>query len=310
MPRFSVIIPVYNKEKHLSKTLESVLQQSHADFEVIIVNDGSTDSSEKIIKTFKDPRFHYIKQENQGVSVARNTGIKAANANYIALLDADDIWDHQYLESINTLIDSHPKQHVFACACTIESSGATHSPIYSIKNIVPNNTYTLSYFTSSFVNTILTSSSTVLHKSVLETIGYYNPVLRSGEDTDLWIRVGLGYNVVFLNTPLATYRFEPSSLSNSPKQVKNTLDLDCYEKHIANHTGLKKLLDLNRYSLALFAKRTGNKKNYLKYKKGIDQKSLNKKQRFLINAPSFVLRSLVSVKGGLEKVGLQLSTYK
>ena len=98
--------------------------------------------------------------------------------------------------------------------------------------------------------------------------------------------------MVFLNTPLATYRFEATSLSNSPKQVKKALDLDCYEKHIASHKGLKKFLDLNRYSLALHAKIAGNKKDYLKYKKGIDFKNINKKQRFLISAPSVILKVL------------------
>lgn len=310
MPRFSVIIPVYNKEKYLSKTIESVLQQSFLDFEIIIINDGATDSSEKIIEGFKDPRIQYIKQENQGVSAARNAGIKAANTNYIALLDADDIWKENYLEQINTLIEGYPKQHVFAAVCAIESRGAIYNPSYSLAKLSPNNSYVVSYFTASYINTILTSSSTVLHKSVFQTIGYYNTMLRSGEDTDLWIRVGLDYKVVFLNTPLATYRFEASSLSNAPKQVKKALDLDCYEKHIASHKGLKKFLDLNRYSLALHAKIAGNKRDYVKYKKGIDFKNINKKQRFLVSLPRLVLMGLRAAKGVLEKIGLQLSTYK
>ena len=310
MPRFSVIIPVYNKEKYLSKTIESVLQQSFIDFEIIIINDGATDSSEKIIEGFKDPRIQYIKQENQGVSAARNAGIKAANTNYIALLDADDIWKENYLEQINTLIEGYPKQHVFAAVCAIESRGSIYNPSYSLAKLSPNNSYVVSYFTASYINTILTSSSTVLHKSVFQTIGYYNTMLRSGEDTDLWIRVGLDYKVVFLNTPLATYRFEASSLSNAPKQVKKALDLDCYEKHIASHKGLKKFLDLNRYSLALHAKIAGNKRDYVKYKKGIDFKNINKKQRFLVSLPRLVLMGLRTAKGVLEKVGFQLSTYK
>ena len=310
MTRFSVLIPVYNKEKHLSKTIESVLQQSFIDFELIIVNDGATDTSETIIKSFTDPRINYIKQENQGVSVARNTGINAANANYIALLDADDIWKEDYLEKIDALIDEYPKQDVFAAVCTIESRGSTYQPTYSIANLSPNKSYVVSYFAASYINTILTSSSTVLHKDVFEKIGYYNPSLPSGEDTDLWIRLGIDYTVVFLNTPLATYRYEPTSLSNSPKKVKKALDLDCYEKHIASHTGLKKFLDLNRYSLALHAKIAGNKEDYLKYKKGIDFKNINKKQRFLVGLPRLILMGLRTAKGVLEKVGLQLSTYK
>ena len=309
MLKFSVIIPVYNKEKHLSKTIESVLQQSFIDFELIIVNDGATDTSEAIIKGFTDPRINYIKQKNQGVSVARNTGINAANADYIALLDADDIWKEDYLEKIDALIDEYPKQDVFAAVCTIESRGSTYKPTYSIANLSPNKSYVVSYFSSSYINTILTSSSTVLHKDVFETIGYYNPTLPSGEDTDLWIRLGIVYTVVFLNTPLATYRYEITSLSNSSKKVKKALDLDCYEKHISSCKGLKKFLDLNRYSLALHAKIAGDKKDYLKYKKGIDLKNINKKQRFLLSSPSVILGILLRVKVILEKNGLQLSTY-
>ena len=264
MPRFSVIIPVYNKEKQLSNTIESVIKQRFEDFELIVVNDGATDTSEAIIKSFTDPRIHYIKQKNQGVSVARNTGINAANADYIALLDADDLWKEDYLQQIDALIDGYPKQHVFATVCTIESRGKMYKPTYSVANLSPDKSYVLPYFASSYINTILTSSSTVVHKDVFETIGHYNPTLRSGEDTDLWIRLGLAYTVVFLNTPLATYRFEATSLSNSPKQVKKALELDCYEKHISSHKGLKKFLDLNRYSLALHAKIAGNKEDYLK----------------------------------------------
>jgi glycosyltransferase involved in cell wall biosynthesis len=308
--RFSVVIPVYNKEKHLAKTLKSVLQQSFTYFEVIIVNDGSTDTSEDIIKEFTDSRIEYIYQKNQGVSVARNTGIKAARAPFIALLDADDLWDLQYLKEIDKLIHTYPEQHVFASVCNIQSSENVYKATYSIANIAPNKTYVLPYFASSYINTILTSSSTVLHRDVFETIGSYNPELRSGEDTDLWIRLGLAYTVVFLNTPLATYRYEASSLSNSPKEVKNTLALDSYEKHIASHKGLKKFLDLNRFSLALIAKRLGNKKDLIEYKGKIDLASLNTKQRILLNTPSCILKGLLHLKGFLEKLGIQLSAYK
>lgn len=310
MLKFSVIIPVYNKEKHLSKTIESVLYQSFKDFEIIIINDGATDSSEKIIKGYKDTRIQYIKQKNQGVSVARNTGIKAASAKYIALLDADDTWGEDYLEKINALIDSYPKQHVFATVCRIESKGSFYNPSYSITKLTPNKSYVLSYFTSSYINTILTSSSTVLDKNVFEKIGYYNPKLRTGEDTDLWIRLGICYEVVFLNDVLATYRYVDSSLSNSTKTDHHTLDLDIYEKHTKTHEGLKKFLDLNRYSLALMAKRTGNKQKTEKLIQKIAPESLNGKQRFLLKAPSVVVQGLFHIKHLLGIFGIQLSAYK
>ena len=105
-------------------------------------------------------------------------------------------------------------------------------------------------------------------------------------------------------------KFSRPEPEKNGSEVSNVTLVSMDEKHISSHKGLKKFLDLNRYSLALFAKTAGNKEDYLKYKKGIDLKNLNKKQRFLISAPSFVLNVLVWLKVVLEKNGLQLSTYK
>ena len=89
-PYFSVIIPLYNKEKYITDTLNSALNQSFQDFEVIIVDDGSTDESLEVVSRFQDPRIKIYKQENQGASVARNYGISQSQSDLIALLDADD----------------------------------------------------------------------------------------------------------------------------------------------------------------------------------------------------------------------------
>ena len=88
-PEFSVIIAIYNKEQFLKRTLQSVLDQDYAKFEVILVNDGSTDGSKEVIDSFSDPRIKYFEQENQGASAARNRGIKEASKPYLALLDAE-----------------------------------------------------------------------------------------------------------------------------------------------------------------------------------------------------------------------------
>lgn len=109
MSLISVIIPVYNKEKYISKSLKSVLAQTYSNWELILINDGSTDSSEQIILDIqeKEPRIKYIKQHNQGVSAARNTGIKHARGDYITFLDADDVYDSLFLEKmVNKIQDS------------------------------------------------------------------------------------------------------------------------------------------------------------------------------------------------------------
>ncbi|MFD2433455.1 glycosyltransferase family 2 protein [Mesonia maritima] len=98
MPFFSVVIPLFNKENHIYDTLTYILNQTFPDFEVIVVNDGSTDNSSNIVENFSDSRIRLFHQENQGASVARNFGISRAQSKYIALIDADDIWYSTHLE--------------------------------------------------------------------------------------------------------------------------------------------------------------------------------------------------------------------
>ena len=95
MPKISVIMPVYNVEKFVARSIESVLRQTHADFELILVDDGGNDQSLAICRNFKDPRIRIISQVNRGLAGARNTGIRNANGQYIALIDSDDLWHEE-----------------------------------------------------------------------------------------------------------------------------------------------------------------------------------------------------------------------
>ena len=113
--QFSVVIPLYNKEKYVEQTLKSVVGQTYQNFEVVIVNDCSTDNSVDVVKDIDDHRIKIIEHsENKGLSASRNTGINAATYPYIAFLDADDYWDSTYLETILSLIKEYPDESVFA----------------------------------------------------------------------------------------------------------------------------------------------------------------------------------------------------
>ena len=107
MIKFSVILPLYNKEKEIANTLKSVLNQTYKADEIIVVDDGSTDNSKEVVKKFKDVKL--IEQKNCGVSCARNRGIKEARNEYICFLDADDLWEEDFLEEIKRLIESFPQ---------------------------------------------------------------------------------------------------------------------------------------------------------------------------------------------------------
>ena len=116
---FSVVIPLYNKERFIDCTIKSILAQTFADFEIIVVNDGSTDAGAEIVAAIADSRIRLFNKENSGVSNARNYGIANASGRYIALMDADDRWDVKYLERMHEVILSHPEGRIFAC-CNAE----------------------------------------------------------------------------------------------------------------------------------------------------------------------------------------------
>jgi glycosyltransferase involved in cell wall biosynthesis len=120
MPYFSIVIPVYNKAAFLKATLDSVLAQSFTDFELILVNDGSTDDSAKVIAGFKDDRIKYFEKENGGASTARNFGIAQATSRYITFLDADDYWYPDFLQEMFRLTNRFAYEKIFAAAIEIE----------------------------------------------------------------------------------------------------------------------------------------------------------------------------------------------
>lgn len=309
MPKFSVVISVYNKEKYIADTLRSVLAQTFTDFEVVILNDGSTDNSESEILKFNDPRIRYFSKENQGASAARNFTIQQASTEYIALMDADDYWHPFYLEEQNRLINKFPQEAVFATATEIRRNGKTFKSNYSI-NTAKVDSVVIDYFEGSQLDSVLLSISTVLKKDVFDNVGWYNPKIKSGEDTDLYVRIGLKYKIVFSPKICATYILRKNSLVNAVKNFDEKASFEAYEVYEKEKPALKKFLDLNRYSLCVLAKIEGNEVAFLKNFQKINQENLSKKQQFLLRQNKTILKYLSQTKNNLEKLGLRLGTFK
>ncbi|MAB39243.1 MAG: glycosyl transferase [Aequorivita sp.] len=309
MPKFSVVISVFNKEKYIADTLKSVLAQTFTDFEVVILNDGSTDNSETEILKFKDPRIRYFSMENSGASAARNFTIQQAEAKYIALMDADDYWYPFYLEEQNRLVTEYPNESVFATATEIKRNRKIFKNSYSIQTI-GKDSIIVDYFESSQLDSVLLSISTVLKKDVFENVGWYNQKIKSGEDTDLYVRIGLKYKVVFSPKVCATYIVRKNSLFQSVKNLEEKANFEAYEVFEKNNPALKKFLDLNRYSLCVLAKIEGNKEAFQKNFKKINLENLSKKQQFLLRQNKTILKYLSKTKNNLEKLGLRLGTFK
>ncbi len=309
MAFFSIIIPLYNKEKFIENTIQSVLDQTFQDFEIIVVNDGSTDKSEEKLLKFKDSRIHYFYKKNEGVSIARNYGIEKTNADFITFLDADDYWYPKFLETMFTNISKAPNQKIFSAAIEFETSKKTIPSKYSISKT--NEDFEIvNYFMASMKETAICTSCAVFHKSIFEEIGNFDTKIKSGEDTDLWIRMGLIYPVVFSWKILARYVFDPESLSKNNNFIREKIDFSKFEKFEKTNLVLKKFLDLNRFSLAIKSKLAGEKVLFYTYYNGINLENLSLKKTFLLHLPVFALRILISFKTFLANLGIGSSVFK
>lgn len=308
MPFFSVIIPVYNKEKFIEKTLQSVLNQTFSDFEVIVINDGSTDESENKILDIKDDRINCFTKKNEGVAIARNFGILKATGSFICFLDADDYWYPNFLSVMKSYIEKLPTQKVFASAIEIETKKNKFPAQYSIPK---NNDYQIvNFFEASQYESVLWTSSVVIEKTVFEKTGIFDEKIKISEDTDLWIRIGLIYEVVFIWEILACYIYDNQSVSRNMNYVFEDYFFEKFKTEEKTNKKLKQYLDLNRFSSVIKLKINGDNKRAKKLIENIDTKSLSCKKRFLLNSPTFALKILIKIKSFLAEIGLGNAVFR
>jgi len=308
MPFFSVIIPLFNKETFIEATLKSVLEQRFTDFEIIIINDGSTDNSENVIAAFDDTRIRYFTKENTGASSARNLGIEKAQSNYISFIDADDYWYPTFLEEMFEKIKRFPEIKVFSAAIEIETPKSTFPAHYAIEK---TGAYEIvNYFTASTKETVICTSCAVFNKTIFEEIGTFDTDIKSGQDTDMWIRIGLKYPVLFSWKILARYVYDEKSLSKNKNYLDTKVNFSKFEEDEKTNPELKIFLDLNRFSLAIKYKIAGNKTLFQNYYDAIDLQNLELKKRILLLLPSFILKQLISLKTVLTNFGFGSSVFK
>lgn len=312
MPKFSVVIPLYNKEEFIKNSLNSVLSQSFQDFEIIIINDYSTDSSLKIVNQFSDKRIQIIEHhKNKGLSASRNTGVKIAKAKYIVFLDADDIWKPGFLEKIDFLIESYPQASLFATKYDVllkNNKVLEHQfHIKDFKNhgIIPN------FFTSNLNQSIFYPSCLCVHKRVFEKIGYYNETINYSEDVDFNIRSQTNFLFAYSEEALVTYlRVSENQITQGGLIGKKIPDYDFYEEKYKGRDDIKKYLDFQRYVKAKQCKLSGETKRYHNLVSRIDFKNLTRKQIFLLKSPKSLLQTVSNFKLFLLKIGIEITSYK
>ncbi len=209
VPFFTVVIPLYNKAPYVERALKSVFAQTFTDFEVIVVDDGSTDGGGEIVKQFNDPRLRLITQTNQGVAAARNRGIREAKADYIAFLDADDEWLPNHLETHRALIDKHGRQvSIFGTNyLTKVSEKLTTEPYKSGIYKYHEGVYKREFW--------LWTSATSMSRSLLIRLNGFRDY-SLGQDIDMWFRAGFHSDVAFSSVQTAIYHDVPNSAVKTP----------------------------------------------------------------------------------------------
>ena len=229
----SVVIPLYNKEKAIIATLQSVLAQTYTDFEVVVVDDGSTDNSLNVAREYASslpsfqgragvrPILRVIHKENGGVSSARNRGIKEAKGEYIAFLDADDVWDKAYLAEQLKMIHDFPGAAMWGINFAETNNGQL---VRKLETGLPAGYrgYVDNYFQmKGRISDLFCSSSVVINKDVFDKVGMFDERIKYAEDTDMWWRIIATHKVAFYDRYMVFYRYDAENRAlNQTRQLK------------------------------------------------------------------------------------------
>ena len=216
----SVVIPLYNKVATIERAINSVLNQTVQDFELIVVNNGSTDGSEKVVETIHDPRIKLLSQDNQGVSMARNNGIAAATGGHIAFLDADDEWMPTFLETVTKLRKQYPECAVFATAYRRCDAQGQFSDI-RLNNIPDAEDFIMdNYFeVAATSDPPFCSISVMVSKEALDAIDGFPRGIHQGEDLLTWARLAANYKIAYSKLPQSIFYTGETTAMGIPKRI-------------------------------------------------------------------------------------------
>ena len=240
-PRFSVIMPLYNKAPYVKKALESVVAQTYKEWELIIIDDGSTDGSADVVRDFirafqiSNFRIQILLQENAGVAAARNNGVKASHGQFLCLLDADDWWELTFLEEVKKLIHEYPEAGIYATNYVYYKPGKTHVALNLPHGYI---NYPDAYLHSKQMP--IWTGATCMPLKVFDEMGGFPVGIKLGEDFLLWAKTALHYKVAFCENPLAYYN------NDVPASLRATRNLHAPEHHMLFHFDSLESLIANR----------------------------------------------------------------
>jgi len=261
-PTVSIIIPTYNRRQSIGRSIESVLNQTYRDFELIIVDDGSTDNTKELVADFNDERIRYVRhEENKGEAAARNTGIKAARCDYIAYQDSDDEWLPEKLaRQIELLENASPEVGViYTGFWKAENHKRTYVPFSWVSQ--KNGDIHKELLKGNFIG----SPVVLIKKECFNKVGLFDEKLRNLVDWEMWLRVSKYYHFKCIDEPLVIAHYHSDNVSSNHHAFIETLE-SVLEKYSDEFTSDKKLMAkcyIDIGNLLVVHKETQNGRNYL-----------------------------------------------
>jgi glycosyltransferase involved in cell wall biosynthesis len=248
----TVVIPLYNKENYIKRAVQSVLSQTIQAFEIVIIDDGSTDNSYHAVVEIGDPRIRVIQQKNAGASAARNRGIEEAKTDLIAFLDADDEWKPTFLETVFRLIEQYPEAGAYATAYQIIlKNGRKITPKIESIPQTPWEGLIEQYSKCVLRDLPVISSGVIVPKKTFEKVGLFAINHHHGEDQDMWFRISIHNQIAYSHTNQVTYyRGLPNSMctilyTSQPYPIIKTI------KNAVKNEEVEASSELNEYLVKL-----------------------------------------------------------
>ena len=296
MARFSVIMPLYNKAPYVRKAVESVVEQTYGDWELIVVDDCSTDGSATVVEKIVDPRIRIVRLGvNGGVGAARNRAVAESTAAHICFLDADDWWEPTFLEEMAGLVERHPGAGIYGTGYYIVKNGRKRVAPIGVDEGFTEGEINYCQVYARTLCMPLTSISVCMPRRVFDEAGGFPTDVKLGEDFLLWLRIALTHKTVLLNRPLANYNqdvavtFRGTHHLHPPEQ--NMLwKLGEYEPLEKTNPDYKQLIDnLRTYSLQNYFLKAKYRDAAKQELSKVDWSKQNVKWRKLYNLPVCVL---------------------
>lgn len=288
--QISIVIPLYNKQNSIRDTLQSVLAQTYTNYEIIVVDDGSTDDSVQRIREINNDKLRLVQKKNSGVSSARNRGIQEAKYDYVALLDGDDLWEKNYLEEQVKLIHDFPKAMMW---------GINYAEIYNGQLLRTVSTglpkgyrgYVEDYFQmQNRVSDLFCSSSVIIKKNVFEQIGFFDERIKFAEDSDMWFRIIATYQVAFYDKYLVFYQFDAENRTMTKRRLLRFFLPYYVDKYIEYKENTIFYIWVNRWAANhirkyYFEEIKGQREDAIVAVKKLDYTVIPKKYKYLYGLP-------------------------